>query len=139
MSVATQPGQTALTRIPSPRSSPASVRVNALSAALETWYAGVPPPIVASEPAPLETFTMRPWPELRSCGNPGERNHDRRHGDVVNGDELGEVPRRVEPEPVPERERRNEDERAEEPQREYAGAQPRALALHLRQPQPRMQ
>src|SRR5690242_19933952 len=35
MSVATQPGQIALTRIPSPRSSAASIRVSALRATLE--------------------------------------------------------------------------------------------------------
>src|SRR5580693_10722610 len=37
MSVATQPGQTALTRIPAGRSPAASVRVSAFSPALDTW------------------------------------------------------------------------------------------------------
>ena len=50
MSVATQPGQTALTRIG--RSSAASMRVSAFSAALEIEYAGGPVPIVVIEPAP---------------------------------------------------------------------------------------
>lgn len=54
MSVATQPGHTALTSTPSPRSSAARMRVIALSAAFETEYAGVPAPIEASDPAPLE-------------------------------------------------------------------------------------
>src|SRR3954469_18366522 len=57
LSVATQPGQIALTRIPAGRSSAARMRVSALSAALLTEYAGVPAPISASDPPPLETLT----------------------------------------------------------------------------------
>src|SRR5436190_435401 len=53
ISVATQPGQTELTRIPEERSSSASRRVSAFKATFETLYAGVPPPITASDPLSL--------------------------------------------------------------------------------------
>src|SRR5581483_9437669 len=48
MSVAVQPGQTAFTRIAG--SSAARILVSAFNAAFEMLYAGVPPPIEASEP-----------------------------------------------------------------------------------------
>ena len=66
ISVATQPGQTAFTRIPVPESSAARIRVSALSATFETLYAGVPPPILVSDPLSLDTFTIRPARLLRS-------------------------------------------------------------------------
>ncbi|SNS11407.1 hypothetical protein SAMN06893096_10273 [Geodermatophilus pulveris] len=62
MSVATQPGQTALTSTPRPARSAASSTVSMSSAALDTEYAGTPPapPVSPKEPAPLETLTIRP-------------------------------------------------------------------------------
>jgi hypothetical protein len=45
MSVAVQPGETALTSTAESRSSTASVRVSAFNAALVTWYAGLPAPM----------------------------------------------------------------------------------------------
>jgi hypothetical protein len=59
MSVATQPGQIALTRMPLVRNSAATTLVSALSAAFEVEWAGVPAPIEVSDPAPHETLTIR--------------------------------------------------------------------------------
>src|SRR5215212_4407800 len=59
ISVATQPGQTELTRIREARNSSASMRVSAFRATFETLYAGVPPPITVNEPLSLDTFTIR--------------------------------------------------------------------------------
>jgi hypothetical protein len=68
MSIATQPGHTALTRMLTSRSSPASVRVSAFKAALVTWYAGEPAPMLASDPDSDETLTIRADRPLRSSG-----------------------------------------------------------------------
>lgn len=68
ISVSVQPGQIAFTRMPSARTSPASVRVSAFNAALLTWYAGGPAPMEASDPASLETFTIRACGLRRSSG-----------------------------------------------------------------------
>ena len=65
MSVAVQPGQTELTKIPCGRNSDARLRVTAFKAALLAEYAGVPPPMDAREPASLDTFTIRPHPWRR--------------------------------------------------------------------------
>ncbi len=66
MSVAVQPGQTAFTRIAG--SSAARILVSAFNAAFEMLYAGVPPPIEASEPRSLETLN-----DPRIVASPQER------------------------------------------------------------------
>jgi hypothetical protein len=68
ISVATQPGHTEFTRIREPRSSPASVRVKAFSAALVTCYAGGPAPMFVSDPDSEETLTIRPVRLFRMRG-----------------------------------------------------------------------
>src|SRR5690242_7095136 len=68
-SLAGQPGQTALTRMPSRASSAASSRVSALSAALDTLYAGEPPVITEIEPPSLLTFTILGRVLERSIGS----------------------------------------------------------------------
>ena len=68
-SLAGQPGQTALTRMPSLASSAASSRVRALSPALETPYAGEPPVITAIEPPSLLTLTILGRVLERSIGS----------------------------------------------------------------------
>src|SRR5438105_2991590 len=68
-SLAGQPGQTALTRMPSRASSAASSRVSALSAALDTLYAGEPPVITEIEPPSLLTLTIRGRVLERSIGS----------------------------------------------------------------------
>nr|WP_238447482.1 hypothetical protein [Micromonospora sp. 4G55] len=53
-----------MTKIPSGASCAAKSRVTAFSAAFEMAYAGVPAPMPLSEPAPLDTLTIRrpgPW------------------------------------------------------------------------------
>src|SRR5271165_3665681 len=68
-SLAGQPGQTALTRMPSLASSPASSRVRALSPAFDTPYAGEPPVMTAIEPPSLLTLTIRGRVLERSIGS----------------------------------------------------------------------
>ena len=68
-SLAGQPGQTALTRMPSRASSAASSRVSALSAALDTLYAGDPPVITEIEPPSLLTLTILGRVLERSIGS----------------------------------------------------------------------
>src|ERR1700745_4532055 len=68
-SLAGQPGQTALTRMPSRASSAASRRLSALSAALDTLYAGEPPVITEIEPPSLLTFTILGRVLERSIGS----------------------------------------------------------------------
>src|SRR5580704_13186720 len=68
-SLAGQPGQTALTRMPSLASSAASSRVRALSPALETPYAGEPPVITAIDPPSLLTLTILGRVLERSIGS----------------------------------------------------------------------
>src|SRR5688500_9270153 len=60
MSVRTHPGSTALTSTPSPRYVSDRIRVNALTAAFDIEYAGAYVDMVASCPAPDDTFTTRP-------------------------------------------------------------------------------
>ena len=69
LSLAGQPGQTALTRMPSLASSAASMRVSALRLALETPYAGEPPVIMEIEPPSLLTFTILGRVLERSIGS----------------------------------------------------------------------
>src|SRR5256885_9686850 len=69
LSLAGQPGQTALTRMPSRASSAASSRVSALSAAFDTLYAGEPPVITEIEPPSLLTFTILGRVLERSIGS----------------------------------------------------------------------
>ena len=57
----------------------------------------------------------------------------------MDGDKLGEVPGRIEPEPVASRERDQQDKRAQEAQGEHRCTQPERTRLHLRQPEPGVQ
>lgn len=67
MSVRTQPGFMLLTSTCGPPAC-ATRRVRAFSAALLAEYAGAYPPMLASCPAPLLTFTTRPYPRARMPG-----------------------------------------------------------------------
>src|SRR3984885_11983693 len=68
-SSATQPGQTAFTRMPSLATSAASSRGSAFRAALETPEGGEPPVITAIEPPSLLTFTILGRELARSIGS----------------------------------------------------------------------
>jgi hypothetical protein len=56
--------------------------------------------------------------ELRRDSKPGEPDHEGRDRDVVQGDELGEIPGRIEPEALATLERADEQERPEKSGRE---------------------
>src|SRR5689334_10448428 len=61
MSVRTHPGSTALIRTPSARYVSARILVNAFTAVFDIEYAGAYADILASCPAPEDTFTTRPY------------------------------------------------------------------------------
>ena len=70
MSVRTQPGCIALTRMPSPASSLAVLATNALTAAFEMRYGSEPPRMPeVNWPIVEETTTIRAWPAARSDGS----------------------------------------------------------------------
>src|SRR5262245_56186950 len=77
--------------------------------------------------------------KLRSGGEPGNPDREGRDRDVVDRDQLSEVPRRIEAEPVAGPEGDQQDERAEEAQCKDRRAKPGRPGLDLWQPEPGVQ